>query len=103
VRPTADPDVARPSLSRLQAIAEEMGPLCEIIADYSKLPAPDSTPIKRQDLITLLRRRPCTLDDLCAGLGVTRDQVALQVEALVRTQQILTEVKDGVTFYKTAS
>ena len=103
VRPTADPDVTRPSLSRLQLIAEELGPLCEIIADYSKLPAPGSTPLKTQDLLTLLRRRPCTLDELCAGLGVTRDQAALQVEALVRTQQILAEFKDGVTFYKTVS
>jgi wyosine [tRNA(Phe)-imidazoG37] synthetase (radical SAM superfamily) len=102
VRPTADPDVPRPSLSILQAIAEEMGPRCEIIADYSKLPA-CGPPLKTQDLISLLQHRPCTLDDLCAGLGVTRDQATLQVEAGVRTQQILTEVKDGVTFYKTLS
>jgi wyosine [tRNA(Phe)-imidazoG37] synthetase (radical SAM superfamily) len=103
VRPTADPDVTRPSLSQLQAIAEELGPHCEIIADYSRLSATGRTAITTQDLLTLLRRRPCTLDDLCAGLGVTRDQAALHVKALVQTQQILMEVREGLTFYKIVS
>jgi len=103
VRPTADAHVPRPTAAQLQAIAAEMGPDCEIIADVSSLPASTGTAIKPHDLLALLRRRPCTMDDLCTGLGVTRDQAASHVNALVRTRQIVSEVRDGVTFYRTAS
>lgn len=100
VRPTADPDVRRPSRAQLQAIAAAIGPHCEVVADYSRLPEVLDSPLRSQDIVVLLRRRPCTLEELCAGLGLTCDQAARGVNALLRTGQVLADVRDGITFYR---
>lgn len=103
VRPTADPGVRRPPYQRLEAIAQELGPQCDIIADYSRLPAVACPSVRPEDIVALLRRRPCTRDDLCAGLAIGRDQLAPYLDALVQSRHIVTEVRDGVAFYKTLS
>ena len=103
VRPTADPDVRRPSAAQLRAIALRIGPQCEVIADAPRLPGTPDSGVRPQDILALLRRRPCTLSQLCSGLGVTPDEVAPHVEVLVQTRRIIAEVDEGEVVYRTPS
>jgi wyosine [tRNA(Phe)-imidazoG37] synthetase (radical SAM superfamily) len=100
VRPTADPDVPRPTYAELQAIAKEIGPSCEIIADYSRLADHGDAPVTAHAVLALLRRRPCTVDDLAAGLRISRDQAASHLDSQIRLGAVSTEIRDGLTFYK---
>ncbi len=100
VRPTADPDVPRPPYAQLQAIAKEIGPSCEIIADYSRLGEHGEAPVTPQAVLALLRRRPGTLDDLAAGLRISRDQATSHLDSLIRLGAVSTELRDDLTFYK---
>lgn len=100
VRPTADPFVRRPSSTQLQDIAIQIGGNCEVIAEDPRLAGPPGSGLRDQDLMTLLSRRPSTLEQLCSDLGVAPDQVVPHLEVLVQTRRILAEADGGQVIYK---
>ncbi len=101
VRPTADPCVRRPSSAQLQTIAIQLGRNCEVIAEDSRQAGLPGSGPGVQDLMAVLSRRPCTLEQLCSDLGVASDQVATHLEVLVQTRRILAEVQAGQVIYRT--
>ena len=76
--------IARPaSAEALEHAAQMFGEKAEIIAEHPSAgivatAAPDSA-----DIVELLRRRPCTLDDLAAGLGTHRLEVVKRIDPLL--------------------
>jgi len=115
VRPTADASVKPPELRRLRDIADFFGPKCEIIADMAKLPSPDSddkdTAEKSaqfsaddtramETLLSMLKRRPCSLDDISSSLGFHRNQAVKYLTCLEQSRLISSERKNGIIFYK---
>ena len=52
VRPTAEPNIKRLSLERLQAIAKRLGPTCEVIADFSKILIDPTPSTESEDTIS---------------------------------------------------
>jgi len=117
VRPTADPHIKRLDAAKLQDIAAHLGPGCEVIADFSlgsgETAAPGRTPdpfaphpaarTKAQALLSMLKRRPCSLNDICAGLGITHNEALKYISALQQRSIIYSEEKDGSVFFKTSS
>jgi wyosine [tRNA(Phe)-imidazoG37] synthetase (radical SAM superfamily) len=114
VRPTADPNIMRLGAEKLQDIAARLGPNCEVVADFS--PARDKLTISRaQDafgphfavsrqteaLLSMLKRRPCSLNDICAGLGISHNEASDYISDLQHRGVIHSEEKDGRVFYKT--
>lgn len=115
VRPTADASVKPPDTRRLRDIADFFGPKCEIIADMAKLPLPDSgdrdTAEKSaqfsaddtramETLLSMLKRRPCSLDDISSSLGIHRNQAVKYLTCLEQSRLISSERKNGIIFYK---
>jgi len=107
VRPTAEPGIKSLSAEKLQAIAEELGEKCEVIADFSPPPlcfAKRSSggwnvEGKAEDLLSMLKRRPCSLSDICSALGISRNE-ALKYIAHFQQQGVLdSQKKDGVIFF----
>ena len=117
VRPTADPGIERLDPERLRAIAAGLGPGCEVIADFShapggRLPKRGTEDIlgsgfeirrKTEALFSMLKRRPCSLDDICSGLGVGRNEALKYISDLQHRGVIQSERKDGSVFFKTSS
>lgn len=117
VRPTADPNIARLSAEKLQDIAAQLGPKCEVVADFS--PAHDykhnqSNPeialgphsainLEAEALLSMLKRRPCSLNDICAGLGISHNEAQKHVSDLKHRGIIQSDEKDGIVFFKTLS
>lgn len=106
VRPTADMDVKRADYQLLQNIADIFGPRAEIIADYSaeriKTAVTDNPDNAREmeTLLSMLKRRPCSLEDICASLGMVRNQAVKYITILQQKGQIEPQDRQGVIYYK---
>jgi wyosine [tRNA(Phe)-imidazoG37] synthetase (radical SAM superfamily) len=117
VRPTADPDIKRLDAERLRAIAARLGPRCEVIADFSHTPGGRLTKSAAEDILgshfgisrktealfSMLKRRPCSLNDICSGLGISRNEALKYISDLQQRGVIQSEKKDGSVFFKTSS
>lgn len=76
---------ARPaSAEALERAARMFGEKAEIVAEHSSAGAVATESPETTDIIGLLRRRPCTLDDLAAGLGAHRLEVVKRIDPLLR-------------------
>lgn len=98
VRPSAE-SYARPVLP------EEMARFCNIVSDKAEVIAPfrasekqEPRAVVERDLLSLLARRPCTVDDIASGLNVHRDEVLKYVQPLV-TRHVIETVKRGSVIY----
>ena len=113
VRPTAEPDIEKEPAERLEEIARGLGPNCEVIADFvssrcAKVwhghPGRVSTgwkpvPQISQTLLSMLKRRPCSLNDICSALGLNVGEAAGYLEELEKRGVIRSEKKQGRTFF----
>jgi wyosine [tRNA(Phe)-imidazoG37] synthetase (radical SAM superfamily) len=117
VRPTADLNITRLSAEKLQQIADRLGPKSEVIAEFSPAcsgilseskieDVPGHHAVmnrKTQALLSMLKRRPCSLNDICSGLGINRNEAIKSISNLQNRGIIQTEEKDGTVFFKTSS
>ncbi len=101
VRPTADTDIARLSPERMLAIANQLGPKCEIIADFSKAPSTAKATIRAEHILNLVDRHPSTMSDICACLGLSPSRAQALVTTLVQSGQVVRAPRDRVTYYRT--
>jgi wyosine [tRNA(Phe)-imidazoG37] synthetase (radical SAM superfamily) len=103
VRPTAEKGIEAAARETLAAIARQIGGGCEVIADV-----PAGTCDRRgervtADVLSMLKRRPCSVEDLCRGLGITPDEARRQVTDLGDRQLILAESRGHKTYYRARS
>jgi len=117
VRPTADPNITRLSAEKLHEIAGRLGPKCEVVADFSPARSSILSESKSEDmlefhsvinrkaeaLLSMLKRRPCSLNDICSSLGISRNEAIKHISDLQRQGIIQSEEKEGIIFFKTLS
>jgi len=103
VRPTAEPTVKRLSAEQLDSIAGRLGKNCEVVADFSLAHSAVALEAKAENVLSMLKRRPCSLDDICLGLGIGRNEALKYITHLQQQGAVRSELKDGVTFFKAPS
>ena len=98
VRPTARLGVARMTADGMERIAQEIGGGCEIIASFNRAP---SAPMdrNRDDMMTMLRRRPCSLADVCNSLGMDRERARKELTALLEQGLVKSQTRGPALFY----
>jgi len=99
VRPTADADIKRLDAKRLQAIAIQIGPRCEVVADFSPHQYSKSNQNKAEDVLSMLKRRPCTLNDICSSLNIAHNEALKYISHFQQQGLIDSEQKDGTIFF----
>ncbi len=92
VRPTAEPNIERLDISTLEAISAKLGPTCEIICDFSQIKESKAVNAGTQDVLAMLKRRPCSVEDISSGLGIHVNEVlkyitSLQNKGIIRCEQ----------------
>jgi len=102
VRPTAEPNVKRLDAGKLQVIAEEMGEKCEVVADVSPAQLGRDVECKAENLLSMLKRRPCSLNDICSGLGIARNEALKYITHFQQQGLIDSEEKNGIIFFRTS-
>ncbi|MDD5556983.1 MAG: radical SAM protein [bacterium] len=90
---------------RLRAFARLFHPAAEVI-DEGGMSAPPPSPqagIGNVDILILLRRRPCTVRDVSAGLGMHVNEATKRLEALRKRGLVSTVRRDGAVYYTAAA
>jgi wyosine [tRNA(Phe)-imidazoG37] synthetase (radical SAM superfamily) len=103
VRPTAEAGVKKFDDEKLQTIADQLGEGCEVVTD--SLPSRhgrhiDGRETTPEDVLSMLKRRPCSLNDICSALGLHHNEALKYVGRFQRQGLIGSEQKDGTTFFK---
>ncbi len=99
-RPPAEDCAIGVSKEQLHEIAALFDPPAEVIADFSH--AEDEAPFTatRRQVLALLRRRPCSLDDIADGLGIHRNEAVKYVEMLTAEGVLTKEIAAGTLYYR---
>ena len=100
VRPTADEGVLALGEPELEAVARRLGPKAAVIADFRRDAEPASFAAQRQEVLDTIRRRPVTLDDIAAGMGVHPQEAAKYVHELLAHGEIVIERRGEREYYR---
>lgn len=71
----------------------------EVVADYSGVHGQSEFSASVDDVLDLLRRRPCTVEDVSTGLGLHRNEVTKHLQHLVEKNEITKTRENGRMFY----
>jgi wyosine [tRNA(Phe)-imidazoG37] synthetase (radical SAM superfamily) len=100
VRPTSVPNIRSVAADKLRSIAGRLGVKCEVVADYLPRHLDEHFESKAEDVLSMLKRRPCTLDDVCGGLNISRNEALKYITHLKQQSVIDSEEKGGAIFFK---
>jgi len=103
VRPPAEKSVEPASYEVLAVIAREMGGNCEVIADVPMGCCNRQSPEVTADVLSMLKRRPCSVQDLCTGLGITTEEAVKQVADLRNQGLIVAEPRGDTVYFRAGS
>jgi wyosine [tRNA(Phe)-imidazoG37] synthetase (radical SAM superfamily) len=101
-RPPAEEYAFPVGRSELQELAAAFGSRAEVIADYRPSPPHADFANRGEDIAALLRRRPCTVDDIAEGLGLHRNEVIKYVNALAADGVLETRLRGRTLYYAMA-
>ena len=71
----------------------------EVIADYQHVHEQPAFVARGEDVLGLLRRRPCTVEDIASGLGIHRNEAVKYVEQFLAEKRIDSRRRDYRTYY----
>ena len=98
VRPTVEKDAVRVDQARLEQIAAMIGGNVEVIANFSRIKESTAV-VNTEKVIEMLRRRPCTIEDITNGLAGESEQIEKIIAELAAKGVIQKEQKDSATYY----
>jgi len=99
-RPPAEGFAEPVPQKQLQTITKDLYEKAEVIADYSNVHKQQDFSARREDVLTLLQRRPCSIEDIAAGLGLHRNEVVKYVEELSSEGKIEAKPQNQQLYYK---
>jgi len=92
-RPPAESFAEPVQRQLLENLAEQLFERSEVIADYKGVHEKQEFAAQREDVLTLLKRRPCSVEDIAEGLSLHRNEALKYIEELSAEGKI--EVKSG--------
>jgi wyosine [tRNA(Phe)-imidazoG37] synthetase (radical SAM superfamily) len=97
-RPPAEDCAIAVPRAKLEEIAATFSPPAEVIAEFHGVRALKVGQPSREEILQLLRRRPCSIDDIAGGLRMHRNEVLKSVEHL-HTEGLVEESPVGGKCY----
>jgi len=102
-RPPADATAVGIPCDRLVALASQFEPDGEVVTDSTGADSQRYLSSSASNVLGLLERRPCTVDDIASGLEMHRTEVLKHVATLARKSKIETTTTANKTFYRALS
>jgi len=99
IRPPAEEFSSMVSPENLRKFAALLGDNAEVIAEFPQVASAEIFSNSRDEILAMLKRRPCTLDDIAAGLGINRHVAVKQIDLLVKAQKVSLRRLHGRTFF----
>ena len=108
VRPTACAGIRKVTAEKLQAIAKKLGRNCQVVADFSPGPhkvenllgSHSAASHRMETLLSILKRRPCSLNDICSALDIHQNEALKYITHFQQQGVIDSEDRDGILFFK---
>jgi wyosine [tRNA(Phe)-imidazoG37] synthetase (radical SAM superfamily) len=99
VRPPAEPGVRAVPRDTMLALARQLGPSCEVIGAAPAGSAGHHDPHTEAHVVSVLKRRPCSVEDLATGLGMDRADIAQCVADLRERGLVTSEQRGDITYF----
>jgi wyosine [tRNA(Phe)-imidazoG37] synthetase (radical SAM superfamily) len=99
VRPPAEPNVQAVPRDAMEALVRQLGVTCEVIGEAPAGPAERHDQHTEAEVISVLKRRPCTIEDLSIGLRMDPAQVAGYIARLLEQGVATSEQRGSVTYF----
>ena len=100
VRPPAE-DFAFPlTLPQLGEIRERLGEKAEIISEFAAPLGEEFNSVKDTEILNLIKRRPCTTEDISKALGLRIDEVVKHLDHLTKTGAIRYRMYEHRCYYE---
>jgi len=99
VRPPSEDFATMVSSRQLQKMAALLGRGAEVIAEYCDAAAVELPAESGREILAMLKRRPCTLDDIVAGLAINRTVAVKQIDQLVKAQSVVSRRMNNCIFF----
>jgi wyosine [tRNA(Phe)-imidazoG37] synthetase (radical SAM superfamily) len=102
VRPPAEEFVTALSREQMAPLAHLFQPTAEIIADFS---TPRSKPMQTNAaaILSMLKRRPCTAQQIAEGFGLHFNEVSKYLGRLMKEKKVRAERRKDVVYYHAAT
>lgn len=100
VRPVTKASAVAVSPGKLAEIAEKFGSSAEVIARFPKSSHFSGDNVDADTIAAMLKRRPCSLEDVCSSLDISESLAAEILNKMVETGVVESENKGGRLFYK---
>jgi wyosine [tRNA(Phe)-imidazoG37] synthetase (radical SAM superfamily) len=98
VRPSAETYARQVSSEKMGKFCKILDEKAEVITPYKDLEKHERRSDVEANILNLLVRRPCTLDDIASGLSVNKNEILKYIEPLVESH-IIEIVKKGSLIY----
>jgi wyosine [tRNA(Phe)-imidazoG37] synthetase (radical SAM superfamily) len=99
-RPPAESYAMPVPRAQLEEIAARLYPEAELIVPYAHVEDTDRSDTGCDDVLDLLRRRPCSIEDIATGLRLHPHEVAKCVGQLVADQKVRGKQQGGTLYYE---
>jgi wyosine [tRNA(Phe)-imidazoG37] synthetase (radical SAM superfamily) len=98
-RPGAESFAKPVPLPRLRQLAELFTPRAEVIADFPWVQGDDAFAATESSVLDMLQRRPCTVEDIAHGLGMSRNAAIKHLDALGKKELVRWTTTPQGVFY----
>jgi len=91
IRPPAEDFTFPLTLAQLESIKERLGENVQIISEFASPPGEKINSAKDSEILNLIKRRPCTAEDISKALGLHLNEVVKYLDKLM---------EEGVVHYR---
>jgi wyosine [tRNA(Phe)-imidazoG37] synthetase (radical SAM superfamily) len=100
-RPPAEKHARSLSIEQMQALKRFFPEPVDIIGETAPQPVQERTfpAVREHDILALLARRPCTAEDVAAGLRLHVNEALKHLQRLVATEKAVVSFKNEKAFY----
>jgi wyosine [tRNA(Phe)-imidazoG37] synthetase (radical SAM superfamily) len=100
VRPPAEEFAYPLSTPQLEEIRKQLGEKAEILSEFAAPPGEEFNSVKDTEILNLIKRRPCTTEDISKALGLRMDEVMKHLAYLTRTGSIRYRIYEHRCYYE---
>jgi len=100
VRPPAENFVFPLTPDQLEEIRERLGDKAEIISEFAAPLGEELNSVKDSEILNLIKRRPCTAEDISKALGLRINEVVKHLDHLTKTGAIRYRMYEHRCYYE---
>jgi wyosine [tRNA(Phe)-imidazoG37] synthetase (radical SAM superfamily) len=100
VRPPAEEFAYPLTTTQLEEIRKKLGDKAEIISEFGAPLGEEFNSVKDTEILNLIKRRPCTTEDISKALGLRIDEVVKHLDHLTKTGAIRYRMYEHRCYYE---